>query len=405
MTPASSRRVAPPSVLRAGMKNISDAMAMATVPSSMSFGQGNSPDQPGSVNVPRFRSARNTQSRAVVAKTVRTARSSKDIGPRRARSASMSVRSAAISAGARYRTWVISNQATSSMMTPTGKATMSHWPNAISGAFGKHDLVDAHERQVGRRAHQGGHAAGRTPVGDAEHETGRERLRAVAGAFFHLGDDGQAYRHHRHSRCGVRDPHGQERRRDHETQHDAGGPAADVVDDAERDAPVQVPLLHGQGDHEAADEQHDGAVDVDGRRFAPGHDAEQWEQDQRHQRGGEQRDGFGDPPDRHECRHRGKPACCRVGRVDRKCQQQRERRDSQPETEYACLVPGGSFGHGFDGCLRPVCLDVRAATRTARLSHRSTWSGFLALAVRYTRCAFANADQRGQSCQSSTLKS
>ena len=63
-----------------------------------------------------------------------------------------------------------------------------------------------------------------------------------------------------------------------------GRPASHRVDDVERDAAVQVPLLHGQRDHEAAEEEHDRAVEVDRRGVAPRHDAQKRVEDQREQR-------------------------------------------------------------------------------------------------------------------------
>ena len=106
------------------------------MPSSIKPGQGSRRDQPGSTKAPRFKSTRNTQSRAVAAKTASTARSSNAIGPRAARSLAMTSRPMAKRAGARYSTWVMSSQAASSMTSPMGNAASSHWPKAIGGASG-----------------------------------------------------------------------------------------------------------------------------------------------------------------------------------------------------------------------------------------------------------------------------
>ena len=46
-------------------------------------------------------------------------------------------------------------------------------------------------------------------------------------------------RRHHHRCRSVRNPHGEERRRGHETQHDARRPAAGQTDNVQRDAPVQ----------------------------------------------------------------------------------------------------------------------------------------------------------------------
>ena len=178
----------------------------------------------------------------------------------------------------------MTSQAVTSITTPTGKATISHCPERDSRCLREQDLEDPHQRQVGRRADQRRHAADRAAVGDPEHQGDGEAMRAgVAGAhpFLHLQHDGEPHRHHGHRGRRIRDPHREERSRDHEAEHDARRAAADQADDVERDPPMQIPALHRQRDHEAADEQHDRAVDVGRCRHLAGHDPEQREQHQR----------------------------------------------------------------------------------------------------------------------------
>ena len=92
---------------------------------------------------------------------------------------------------------------------------------------------------------------------------------------------------------------------------------------------MQAPGLHGKGDHEAAQEEHDRAVEVDRRGVVPGHDPQKGIEDERHQRGGEQRNGVGDPPDRHEKGHRGQAAGGRVARVYREGEEEKEGAEAQ----------------------------------------------------------------------------
>ncbi len=63
---------------------------------------------------------------------------------------------------------------------------------------------------------------------------------------------------------------------------------------------MESPFFHGESDHEAADEEKNGTVDVYGCDEFPLKDTHQGIQDQRQQGGGLERDGIGDPPDRHE---------------------------------------------------------------------------------------------------------
>jgi hypothetical protein len=61
---------------------------------------------------------------------------------------------------------------------------------------------------------------------------------------------------------GVRHPHRQKGRGQHEAQQDALRAGAHEGDDGQGDAPVQVPFLHGGGDEEATQKQKDDVVAI-----------------------------------------------------------------------------------------------------------------------------------------------
>ncbi len=148
-----------------------------------------------------------------------------------------------------------------------------------------------------------------------------------------LEHDRQPDRDHHDRRGGVRDPHRQEARRDHEAEDDAGGAPSDRMNDAEGNALVQIPLLHGEGNHEAPDVQHDGAVEVDRCRFACAEDSQERIQEKREHRRRKQRDRVTHPPDRHQHCDRRQSTRRLVSRIDLEEHQKQKGADSKPEAD------------------------------------------------------------------------
>ena len=77
------------------------------------------------------------------------------------------------------------------------------------------------------------------------------------------------------------------------------GPVADAQDDVKGDAPMKIPALHGERDEKAAEQEEHHGVGEGRRGVIQVGDAEQRQKEERQERGGEQRDRFGRPPDRH----------------------------------------------------------------------------------------------------------
>lgn len=100
--------------------------------------------------------------------------------------------------------------------------------------------------------------------------------------------------HHHRGGGRVRDPHGDEGGDDAEAAEQLRVAAAERVHHDQGDSQVQIAVLGGDGEDEAADEDHDGVVHVADARLLAAEDAEQREQHHRYQR----RDG-----DRQTLRH------------------------------------------------------------------------------------------------------
>ena len=122
---------------------------------------------------------------------------------------------------------------------------------------------EARELRVRRGADLGPDPAHVRGVGDREHHRGAVVLETpAAGVRLQLGDHREPDRQHHGRGRGVRDP---ERDEGGGGEHPEEQPARigpDRAHDRERDAPVQVPLLHRRGDAHAAQEQEDVGVEV-----------------------------------------------------------------------------------------------------------------------------------------------
>jgi hypothetical protein len=115
-----------------------------------------------------------------------------------------------------------------------------------------------------------------------------------------LEDHGQSDGYHHHGRGGVGNPHRQKGSRDHEPEDHAGRAAPHGVDDGQSDPAVQIPLLHGEGDHEAPDEEHDDVVEVNGRRFPTAQNPQERKEHQGKEGRRKEGDTVADPPYGHE---------------------------------------------------------------------------------------------------------
>ena len=96
-----------------------------------------------------------------------------------------------------------------------------------------------------------------------------------------LKDHGESDGDHHHRRRRVRDPHGEKCRSNHESQDHPRRAPPHRMDDGQGDPSVKVPLLHGEGDHEAPDEEHNDAVEVDRCSFPAAEDSQDGEEYQR----------------------------------------------------------------------------------------------------------------------------
>ena len=97
----------------------------------------------------------------------------------------------------------------------------------------------------------------------------------------HCEDNGH---HHRGAR-GIRHPHRQERRHHEQPGHQFFVTAADGFHDDKGDAHVEVAVLDGDGEHEAAYEDHYRVVHVAAAGLAGAEDTEGWEEDERQEGG------------------------------------------------------------------------------------------------------------------------
>ena len=244
-------------------------------------------------------------------------------------------------AGTRKKTLVMSSQAIASRTSEIGSAITIHWPKTRGGASGKViSKILASERFGGVPT-----SVAIPPSEQAyaipEHDAHGERVRVLLSeVLLHLENDGEPDGHHHDARGRIGDPHREEPCGHHEAEHDAGRATAYDSDDLERDAPVEIPLLHGQGDDEAPEKQHDRAVEVDRCGGAPALDSQERVEDQRHEGGREQRYRLGDPPRGHQGGH-GRHARDRGVsglQVQETDQDEQDRPEHQPDPLHAALL-------------------------------------------------------------------
>ena len=154
------------------------------------------------------------------------------------------------------------------------------------------------EREIRRRTHQRCHTTDGCAVRHTEKQAGCKSplLRSLLQLQHHRQDD----RHHHHRGCRIGDPHRQKSRGHHESQENPPRTNAAPQEHAQCDPPMQIPALHGQRNHKAADEQQNDVVEIDWRDLPAIHNPEQREQHDREQRGGRQRNRFRHPPYRHQ---------------------------------------------------------------------------------------------------------
>ena len=192
------------------------------------------------------------------------------------------------------------------------------------------------QERIGRRADKGAHAADAGGIGDGEHQRAGKAL-GFPG-ILPLGDDGRhgdADGQHHDGRGRIADPHADEAGGEHEARDLHPGTGADLAQDEQGDALVQVAFFHGQAQQEAAEEKIDGGVRVGGRGSLDVAEPEHGQEDDGQQGGHRQGNSFGGPPDSHE-QHQAKtvpgrgrqaePGICK----DRKQQEQRAAKKAKP---------------------------------------------------------------------------
>ena len=178
-----------------------------------------------------------------------------------------------------------------------------HQPRGEAEVGAEHVGGLLHHDDVRRSADLRADAADARGVRDAEHqrETEAAHQRMIRPHLFaHLQQHRHTDRKHHHGGGGVRDPQTDERRGQHEAEHDATRTHADRRNDGQRDAPMQTPLLHRCSDHHAAEKQKVDRVEILQRDRERTRDAEQRIGNQRDAAGGPERNRLSHPPRRHQ---------------------------------------------------------------------------------------------------------
>jgi len=141
-------------------------------------------------------------------------------------------------------------------------------------------------------------------VGDTQQQGGGEAFALLpCAALGQQADHRQADGQHHDAGGGIAHPHADKGGGDHEAGNLPARLVADCQQRGQRDALVQVPALHRQTEQETTEEQEDRRVGIGGGGLGEAVDAQQRNQQDRQQRGGRNRDGFGRPPDGHHGGH------------------------------------------------------------------------------------------------------